>query len=84
MNITDPKLLARLDAVINNGVIHRIKTKDSLGTLNDDIKAVAKDSGISPKAIRRMVRIACSENPNEEGEDTDIAYEILRKLKRVE
>jgi uncharacterized protein (UPF0335 family) len=81
--ITDPNLLARIDSVISNGVAHKLKTKESLSTLNEDIKAVAKDSGVSAKALRRMIRIAASENPQEEGDDTDTAYEILRQLKRV-
>ena len=81
--ITNPALLSKLDSVISFGMTHKLKTKDSLSALNEDIKAVSKDTGLSPKAIRRMIRIASSDNPNEEGEHTDVAYDMLRQLKRI-
>ncbi len=84
MSINDPQVLAKINSVIKIGVEHKIMAKASLAALNEDIKEVAKEAEISPKALRRMIRIAASDKPHEEGEDTDVAYEVLRKLKLVD
>lgn len=77
MNNLNPDQRRKLDSLISEGIRINEEIKLKRDGLNEAIKALAEEFDVTPKLLRRVIKIASKMNLNEEREEFDAVEELL-------